>query len=152
MLAADFDEARGLELVEGVGRGLAVDAEAVGDVLMREAVDGVALRLSDEQGGDARGYAFEDRLFELPLGVEDASAEGFEYAPRDLGLRDEKAVEHSAVHRHDDGILYDLREGVVHALTDAGQLAEKTVREKLRDDELSPLGRHSVNLHRARAQ
>src|SRR4051812_41603627 len=99
---------------------------------MREAVHGVAPRLSYEQRGDARGDAFEDRIFELSLGVEHASAEGFEYAPRDLGLRDEQAVEHRAVHRHDGRVFDDLCEGVVHALTYARHLAEEGEGEQLR--------------------
>src|ERR1044072_4700690 len=142
----------GLQLVKSVGGRLAVDAEALGDVLMCKAVHRIVARLAQQERRDARGGALEDSVFELSLGFEHAPAEGFEYAARNLGLTDEKAVEHLAVH-HDDGrVLGHLREGVVHALTDAGHLAEETLWEKMRDDELSPLGRHAINLHRARAQ
>src|SRR5205085_9839426 len=60
--------------------------------------------------------------------------------------------EDGAVHRDYHGVLGHLCEGVVHALADATHLAEKTERQQLRDDELSPFRRHTVNLHRALAQ
>lgn len=125
MFASDADERVGLQLVEGVGGGLAVDAEALGDVLVREAVHLVAVGLSQQQRGDAPAYALEDRVFELALGFEDAPPEGFEDAARDLRLRQQEAVEDGAVHRDDGRVFGHLGEGVVHALADAGQLAEE---------------------------
>ena len=161
MLPADLDERGGLQFVQRVGRGLAVDAEALGDVLVREAVNRIPVCFPQEQRGDAPAYAFEDGVFELALGFEDAPAEGFEDAAGDLRLPDQEATVPVVLMQHPDGgprtREWDSELGFINLMQGADPRV-RTGEAWYQGDRaiggvtLPPFGRHAVNLHRALAQ